>query len=226
MAAKRKTSKRKKLKIAVLISGRGSNLQALIDAQKNKGYPAEIVLVLSNVAGAPGLARAKKARLPIAVVSHKDFAGREPFDAAMTAAIEAAGAELVCLAGFMRLLTDAFIARWRDKLVNIHPSLLPAFKGLHVHERVIETGARFSGCTVHFVRPEMDTGPIVAQAVVPVRADDDADAVAARVLEQEHKIYPLAVKLIAEGRVRVVNEIAVIDGATAPKGALINPGRV
>jgi len=226
MAAKRKTSKRKKLKIAVLISGRGSNLQALIDAQKNKGYPAEIVLVLSNVAGAPGLARAKKAGLPTAVISHKDFAGREPFDAAMTAAIEAAGADLVCLAGFMRLLTDAFIARWRDKLVNIHPSLLPAFKGLHVHERVIETGARFSGCTVHFVRPEMDTGPIIAQAVVPVRADDDAEAVAARVLEQEHKIYPLAVKLIAEGRVRVVNEIAVIDGATAPTGALINPGKV
>ncbi len=226
MAAKRKKSKPKKLRIAVLISGRGSNLQALIDAQKNKGYPAEIVLVLSSVAGAPGLARANKAGIRTKVISHKDFDGREPFDAAMTEAIEAAGAELVCLAGFMRLLSDAFIAHWRDRLINIHPSLLPAFKGLHVHERVVETGARFSGCTVHFVRPEMDTGPIIAQAVVPVRPDDDADAVAARVLEQEHKIYPLAVRLIAEGRVRVVNEAAIIDGAEAPTGALVNPEKV
>jgi len=219
-------AKRKKLKIAVMISGRGSNLQALIDAGRKKDYPAEIVLVISNVAAAPGLARAKKAGIPTRVISHTDFVGRAPFDAAMTEAIEDSGAELVCLAGFMRLLTDGFIARWRDRLINIHPSLLPAFKGLNVHERVIEAGARFSGCTVHFVRPEMDTGPIIAQAVVPVRADDDAEAVAARVLEQEHKIYPLAVKLIAEGRVRVANEVAVIDGAEAPKGALINPGKV
>ena len=214
------------LKLAVLISGRGSNLQALIDAGKKKDYPAEIVLVISNVAGATGLARANKAGIPTRVISHKDFDDRAPFDAAMTKAIEASGAELVCLAGFMRLLTDEFIARWRDRLVNIHPSLLPAFKGLHVHERVVEIGARFTGCTVHYVRPEMDTGPIIAQAVVPVRADDDAAAVAARVLEQEHKIYPMAVKLIAEGRVRVVNEVAVIDGAEPPTGALINPGKV
>ena len=214
------------LKLAVLISGRGSNLQALIDAGKKKDYPAEIVLVISNVAGAPGLARAKKAGIPTEVISHKAFAGRAPFDAMMTKAIEASGADLVCLAGFMRLLTDEFIAHWRDRLINIHPSLLPAFKGLNVHERVVETGARFTGCTVHFVRLEMDTGPIIAQAVVPVHADDDAEAVAARVLEQEHKIYPMAVRLIAEGRVRVAGEVAVIDGATAPTGALINPGKV
>jgi len=214
------------LKLAVLISGRGSNLQALIDAGAKKDWPAEIVLVISNVAAAPGLARANKAGIPTKVISHKDFTGREPFDAAMTEAIEAAGAELVCLAGFMRLLSDSFIAHWRDRLINIHPSLLPAFKGLHVHERVVEMGARFSGCTVHYVRPEMDTGPIIAQAVVPVRADDDADAVAQRVLAQEHKIYPLAVRLIAEGRVRVANEIAVIDGAEAPTGVLVNPAKV
>lgn len=214
------------LKLAVLISGRGSNLQALIDAGKKKDWPAEIVLVISNVAGAPGLERAKKAGIPTRVISHKDFAGREPFDAAMTKAIEASGAGLVCLAGFMRLLTDEFIGHWRDRLINIHPSLLPAFKGLHVHERVVEMGARFTGCTVHFVRPEMDTGPIIAQAAVPVRPDDDADAVAKRVLAQEHKIYPMAVKLIAEGRVRVVNEVALIDGAEAPTGVLINPGKV
>jgi len=214
------------MKIAVLISGRGSNLQALIEAQRNKGFPAEIVLVLSNVAEAKGLAHAKKAGIPSTVISHKDFDGREPFDAAMTQAIEAAGAEFVCLAGFMRLLSDPFIERWRDRLINIHPSLLPAFKGLHVHERVIEMGARFSGCTVHYVRPDMDTGPIIVQAAVPVHADDDAETLAARVLEQEHKIYPLAVKLIAEGRVRVVDEVAVIDGAKAAKGALINPEKV
>jgi phosphoribosylglycinamide formyltransferase 1 len=219
-------AKRNKLKLAVLISGRGSNLQALIDAQKKKDYPAEIVLVISNVAGAPGLERAKKAGLPTRIISHKDFDGRESFDAAMTEEIEASGAGLICLAGFMRLLSDEFIDYWRDRLINIHPSLLPAFKGLHVHERVVEAGARFSGCTVHFVRPEMDTGPIIAQAVVPVRSDDDAAAVAARVLDQEHKIYPMAVKLIAEGRVRVVNEVAVIDGAKAPKGVLINPEKV
>jgi phosphoribosylglycinamide formyltransferase 1 len=214
------------MKIAVLISGRGSNLQALIDAQKRKNWPAEIVLALANVAGAQGLEWAKKAGIPTTVISHKDFDGREPFDAAMTQAIEAAGAEFVCLAGFMRLLSDAFIERWRDRLINIHPSLLPAFKGLHVHERVIEMGARFSGCTVHYVRSDMDTGPIIVQAAVPVHADDDAETLAARVLEQEHKVYPLAVKLIAEGRVRVVDEVAIVDGAKAPKGALINPEKV
>ncbi|MFQ5765907.1 MAG: phosphoribosylglycinamide formyltransferase [Rhodospirillales bacterium] len=211
------------MKTAVLISGRGSNLQALIDARETKDWPAEIVLVLSNESGAQGLGRAKKAGIPTAVIDHRGFDGREPFDEAMTEAVEKAGAKFVCLAGFMRLLTDGFIDRWRDRLINIHPSLLPAFKGLHVHERVIEAGARFSGCTVHFVRAEMDSGPIIAQAVVPVSPDDDADALAARVLEQEHRIYPLAVRLIAEGRVRVVNEVAIIDGALAPTGALVNP---
>jgi phosphoribosylglycinamide formyltransferase 1 len=214
------------MKIAVLISGRGSNLQALIEAGKKKNYPAEIVLVLSNVAKAKGLAHAVDAGIPTEVISHKDFDGRAPFDAAMTEAIEKAGAEFVCLAGFMRLLSDEFIDRWRDRLINIHPSLLPAFKGLHVHERVIEMGARFSGCTVHYVRAEMDTGPIIVQAAVPVHADDDPGTLAARVLKQEHKIYPLAVRLIAEGRVRVVDEVAVIDGAKAPTGALINPEKV
>lgn len=214
------------MKIAVLISGRGSNLKALIEATKKKGYPAEIVLVLSNVADAPGLAYAVDAGIPTEVIDHKDFDGREPFDAAMTKAIEAAGAEFVCLAGFMRLLSDAFIERWRDRLINIHPSLLPAFKGLHVHERVVAMGARFTGCTVHYVRSEMDTGPIIVQAAVPVLADDDAETLAARVLEQEHKIYPLAVRLVAEGRVRVVDEVALVDGAKPPKGALINPEKV
>lgn len=215
------------MKLAVLISGRGSNLQALIDACADEDFPAEIALVLSNKADAFGLERAQKAGIPTGVLNHKDFAERESFDAAMTEAIEAAGADLVCLAGFMRLLSDDFVRTWRDKLINIHPSLLPAFKGLHVHERAIEAGVRFSGCTVHFVRPAMDEGPIIAQAAVPVLPGDTPDDLAARILEQEHVLYPLAVRLIAEGRVRVTAETVRIDDHQPPTGstgaALLNP---
>ena len=204
------------MKIAVLISGRGSNLQALIDAANQPGWPAEIVLVISNVAGAQGLERAKAAGIPTTVINHKDFEDRETFDASMTEAIEKSaagnGAELVCLAGFMRLLSTHFVDHWRDRLINIHPSLLPAFKGLEVHQRVLNAGEEFSGCTVHFVRPEMDTGPILLQTKVPVQPGDAADTLAARVLEQEHVIYPEAVRLIAEGRVKVDGELALIDG--------------
>lgn len=204
------------MKIAVLISGRGSNLQALIDAANQPGWPAEIVLVISNVAGAQGLERAKAAGIPTTVINHKDFEDRETFDASMTEAIEKSaagnGAELVCLAGFMRLLSTHFIDHWRDRLINIHPSLLPSFKGLEVHQRVLDAGEEFSGCTVHFVRPEMDTGPILLQTKVPVQPGDAADTLAARVLEQEHVIYPEAVRLIAEGRVKVDGELALIDG--------------
>ena len=216
------------LKVAVLISGRGSNLQALIDAERQKDWPAKIVLVISNVPGAQGLERAEKAGIATQTIDHTKFEGREPFDRALTAALEKAGAELVCLAGFLRLLTDDFINRWRDRLVNIHPSLLPAFKGLHTHERALAAGVRLHGCTVHFVRPQLDTGPVIAQAAVPVLPTDDGDALAARVLAQEHKIYPMAVRLIAEGRVRVVNEVALIDGAKPPKAtaALQNPEKI
>ncbi|MEE9317872.1 MAG: phosphoribosylglycinamide formyltransferase [Rhodospirillales bacterium] len=209
------------LKIAVLISGRGSNLQALIDAAAEPGWPAGIVLVISNEAEAQGLKRAEKAGIPATVINHRDFDGREPFDQAMTEAIKATGAELVCLAGFMRLLSDSFVDHWRDRLINIHPSLLPAFKGLDVHQRVIDAGEEASGCTVHFVRPEMDTGPIIAQARVPVHPGDDADTLAARILEQEHEIYPRAVRLIAEGRVTVEGEKAVIQEAP---GEVARPG--
>lgn len=212
-----------RLKIAVLVSGRGSNLQALIDACAAADYPAEIVLVLSNVAAAGGLSRAKQAAIPTRVIDHKAYADRDGFDAALTRAIEESGAELVCLAGFMRLLTLGFCAHWRDRLINIHPSLLPAFKGLHTHERVLEAGVRITGCTVHFVRPAMDEGPIIAQAAVPVSPGDDAETLAARVLEQEHRLYPLAVRLIAEGRVTVRGERTDIKDAGAPKGSLISP---
>ena len=201
------------MKIAVLISGRGSNLQALIDAKSKPGWPAAIVLVISNQPGAEGLERAEQAGIPTAVINHRDFDGREPFDQAMTKAIEDAGTELVCLAGFMRLLSDAFVEHWRDRLINVHPSLLPAFKGLDVHQRVLDAGEEASGCTVHFVRPEMDTGPIIVQARVPVLDGDDADTLAARVLVEEHKIYPQAVRLIAEGRVSIKDEKAVIQEA-------------
>lgn len=211
------------MKLAVLVSGRGSNLQALIDACKGKDFPAEIVLVLSNKADAYGLVRAQEAGIPTAVLNPKNFTERESFDAAMSEMIAEAGAELVCLAGFMRLLSDGFVRTWRDRLVNIHPSLLPAYKGLHVHERAIEDGARFSGCTVHFVRPAMDEGPIIAQAVVAVHPDDTADTLAARILEQEHILYPRAVKLISEGRVRVTTERVLIEDHTPPQGTLSNP---
>lgn len=212
-----------KMQIAVLVSGGGTNLQALIDHAADPNYPAEIALVLSNVPGAFALERAEKAGIPTAVVNHKDFDGREPFEDAMQEKLVEAGVEAVCLAGFMRILTDGFVSKWADKLINIHPSLLPAFRGLHVQQRAIDAGVRFSGCTVHFVTPEMDDGPIIVQAVVPIHQDDDADALAARILEQEHRIYPLAVRLVAEGRCRVEGERVVIDGPNPPGGALMNP---
>lgn len=212
-----------KLTVGVLISGRGSNLQALIDAARDERYPARIGLVVSNVAGATGLDRARAAGIPTATIAHGPFGGREPFEDALTAALTEADVELICLAGFMRLVTERFVRRWWDRLINIHPSLLPAFRGLDVHQRVLDTGVRFSGCTVHFLRPAMDDGPIIVQAAVPVHGGDDAGMLAARVLAEEHRIYPLAVRLIAEGRVRVDAQRTVIDGARAPAHALINP---
>ncbi len=212
-----------RLKIGVLISGRGSNLQALIDACAGSDYPAEIVLVIANRADANGIERARQAGLPAAVIPHRDFADRQGFDVALDAALRQAGAELVCNAGFMRILTPWFVERWRDRQINIHPSLLPAFPGLHTHERALAAGVRFSGCTVHFVRTEMDTGPIIAQAAVPVLPDDDAETLAARVLAAEHRLFPLALRLVAEGRARVVGERVEIVGAAAPHDAVLNP---
>ena len=210
-------------KIAILISGRGSNMQALIEAARDREFPAEIAQVISNRPEAAGLARAAAAGIPTAVVDHKAYRGREAFEAALHAALVAAGAELVCLAGFMRLLTAGFVNAWRDRLINIHPSLLPAFPGLDTHARALAAGVRFAGCTVHFVRPEMDNGPIIVQAAVPLRPGDDEPALAARVLEAEHRAYPLALALVASGRARVVGDTVAIDGAAAPAGFLMNP---
>lgn len=199
------------MKIAVLISGRGSNLQSLIDASLKPGFGAEIGLVISNIPGVYGLERAERAGIATRVVDHKAFAAREDFEDALHRELIAAKIDFVCLAGFMRILTAAFVNRWYDRLINIHPSLLPAYKGLHTHQRAIEAGEKFGGCTIHFVRPAMDDGPIILQAPVPILPGDTPDALAARVLVEEHRIYPEAVSLIAHGRVRVDGERAVVS---------------
>ena len=193
-------------RIGVLISGRGSNMSALIDACKEPDYPAEIVTVISNRPEAPGLENAALAGIPGEVIDHTSYSSREAFEKDLDKALREAEVELICNAGFMRLLTQGFVEAWRDRHLNIHPSLLPAFKGLHTHERAIEAGVTISGCTVHFVRTKMDAGPIVAQAAVPVLAGDTADQLAARVLEAEHRLYPLALKLVASGNARVEGE--------------------
>ncbi len=211
------------LPLAILISGRGSNMQALVKACAEPGFPARVATVISNRSDAAGLATAASHGIATAVVDHKRFADRETFELALDAAIDESGAELVCLAGFMRLLGADFVGRRDSRLINIHPSLLPAYKGLDTHERVLADGARFAGCTVHFVRPAMDAGPSIVQAAVPVLADDTADSLAARVLAQEHRIYPLAVRWIAEDRVSLYDNRVSVVGAAAAAEALINP---
>jgi len=214
-----------RLKLGVLISGRGSNLLALIEACKASDYPAEIVLVVSNKADAKGLEHADAAGIATTVVEHGGYPDRETFDKAVHEKLADAGVELVCLAGFMRLLSSWFVETWRDRVVNIHPSLLPAFKGIDAHAQTIATGVKLSGCTVHIVRPEMDAGPILVQAAVPVLPGDDEDTLAARILTVEHRCYPLAVRLIAEGRVKIDGEGTVIDTDGMADSSLINPGR-
>ncbi len=212
------------LKVAVLISGRGTNLQSLIEATSNPDFPAEITLVISNRPEAQGLGLAQAAGIPTLVVPSRGRM-REDFDADLDQALRRAGVDLVCLAGFMRLLTPAFVDGWTDRLINIHPSLLPAFKGANAHAQAIASGVRISGCTVHFVRSDMDTGPIIVQAAVPVPASDDEAALAARVLAAEHRVYPMALRWIAEGKVSVDLDdrvtVAGLDGAQP--GLLINP---
>jgi len=211
------------LKAAILISGRGSNMEALVAACNKPGFPAEVVLVLSNNPDAPGLEYAKEAGLATHVIDQSGFPKRAEFDAVLDSVLSDHKVELVCLAGFMRILSEEFVNKWRDRIINIHPSLLPSFKGLNTHARVLQSGVSFSGCTIHFVRPEMDDGPVIAQAAVPVHSGDTVDNLAARVLAAEHRAYPLALRLIAEGRVRVVEETVKIDGAIASADAMFNP---
>ncbi len=182
---------------AVLISGNGSNLQALIDAAKAPGYPAEIALVISNKADSYGLKRAQAAGIPMRVISHKDYQNREAFDAAMQQELEKAKIEIVCLAGFMRLLSKGFVERWEGRMLNIHPSLLPAFKGAHAIRDALKAGAAVTGCTVHFVTYEVDSGPVMLQAEVRVEENDTEETLAQRIHAQEHRIYPAALKQLA-----------------------------
>ncbi|WP_170010738.1 phosphoribosylglycinamide formyltransferase [Starkeya sp. ORNL1] len=211
-------------RVGVLISGRGSNMASLIEAAAQPGYPAEIVTVISNKADAGGLVRAEEAGIDTVVIDHKAHADRASFDAALDAALEEAKVELVCLAGFMRLLTPGFTEKWRGRMINIHPALLPSFRGLHTHERALEAGVKIHGCTVHFVTPEMDVGPIIMQAAVPVLEGDTAELLAARVLAQEHIIYPAALRLICEGRARIEGERVVVDEFEVAERALVAPG--
>jgi phosphoribosylglycinamide formyltransferase-1 len=212
-----------RLRVGVLISGRGSNLQSLIDASASRDYPATIACVIANIAGVEGLKRAERAGIATHVVSHAAHDSREAFDGALDQILCSSGAGFVCLAGFMRVLSNTFVDKWRGRLVNIHPSLLPAYKGLHVHRRVIESGARISGCTVHFVVPELDSGPIIAQAAVPVLPGDTADALASRTLAAEHKLYPLALRLVAEGRVILDGERVLYRGVREADGQFFSP---
>jgi len=205
----------KPLSVGVLISGRGSNLQALIEACHDPATKAEIRLVLSNKADAQGLARAQAAGIETAVVDHRSFPDRARFDAEIDRRLREKGIELVCLAGFMRILTDDFVDRWQDRMINIHPPLLPASRGLDTHARALAAGAKFAGCTVHCVRRELDTGPIILQEKVPVQPGDTAESLAARVLKAEHRAYPAALRLIATGRVRVEGERIFVDGIEA-----------
>jgi phosphoribosylglycinamide formyltransferase-1 len=211
------------MKVAVLISGRGSNLKALIDAAAATDYPAEIVLVISNRASAGGLDFAREAKIPTAVIPHGDFATREAFDNAIDARLRDAGVDLICLAGFMRILSDGFVRKWQGQMVNIHPSLLPAFRGTEVHEQALAAGVRISGCTVHYVIPELDAGPAIAQAAVPVHVHDTPETLAARVLEAEHRLYALAVRIIAEGRVQLYNERVIFSDTADANGDLFSP---
>lgn len=211
------------LNVAVLVSGRGSNLQALIDACADKDFPARIVAVISNNPGAYGLERAKAAGIPTAVVNHREYEDKESFETALDEELKKHDTKFICLAGFMRILDARFVNRWKDRILNIHPSLLPSFKGLHTQERALEAGVRFTGCTVHIVRPEMDDGPIILQAAVAVDPEDTAENLSERVLKLEHIIYPEALKLMAMGRVSISGDKAIIDKAAYPTEGLISP---
>lgn len=211
-------------RVAVLISGRGSNMAALIEAARDKSYPAEIVLVLSNRPDAGGLLVARAAGVATEVVDHVVFGkDRTAFESALQTVLEKYHIDVVCLAGFMRLLTATFVRQWQNRLLNIHPALLPAFKGLDTHKRVLEAGKTIHGATVHFVVAEMDSGPIIVQGAVAVRQGDSEETLAMRVLRVEHRIYPLALKLVSEDRVRVVDGRCFIDGVPVPTAENLVP---
>ncbi len=213
-------------RIVVLISGSGTNLQAIIDACKVEGYPGEVVAVVSNKSDAYGLTRAKDADIATVALSHKDFASREDYDQALIKEIDAFSPDVIVLAGFMRILTPNFVQHYQGKLLNIHPSLLPKYQGLHTHQRAIDAGDKEHGVSVHFVTEELDGGPVILQAKVPIFAEDNADDLAARVHEQEHRIYPLVVKWLCEKRLTMLktdlNEQAILDNRILPASGYAN----
>ena len=196
--------------IVILISGRGSNMEAIVRAFRQENWPARLCAVISNRADAAGLVFAERAGIPTRVVSHKDYADRETYDAALQAVIDTYEPDLVILAGFMRILTAGFVEHYTGRMINIHPSLLPSFRGLHTHRQAIEAGVRVHGATVHFVTPELDGGPIIAQAIVPVLPGDDEDTLADRVLAHEHRLYPRVVRWITEDKVTYTGEGKVV----------------
>ncbi|MBI2088143.1 MAG: phosphoribosylglycinamide formyltransferase [Deltaproteobacteria bacterium] len=214
----------RQLPIGVLISGSGTNLQAIMDAIEEKRLDAVIQVVISNRAEAYGLARARNRGIPTEVIDHRKFPTREAFDEAVVEILRARQVDLVVLAGFMRLLSPVFVGAFSNRIMNIHPALLPAFPGLHVQKKAVEHGVRFSGCTVHFVNEECDQGPIIIQAVVPVFPDDTEESLSARILKEEHRIYPRAIQLYSEGRLRVEGRRVYVEGLTKEEGqALILP---
>lgn len=200
------------IRMVVLISGNGSNLQAIIDAVSDDGLPAELCAVISNQPDAYGLQRAKNAGVPTHVLSHKDFPDRESFDQALQQLIDSCHPDLIVLAGFMRILTEPFVRHYEGRMLNIHPSLLPKFRGLNTHQRALQEGEQQHGATVHFVTHELDGGPAIIQAIVPVISSDTAESLAARVLAQEHKIFPLAIRWFAEGRLKLADNKTMLDG--------------
>lgn len=212
-----------KQRCAVLISGNGSNLQALIDACAKPEFPVQLVRVISNNEQAYGLQRAHKAGIETLIIDHRSFHNRDDFDLALHEALIECGAQIVCLAGFMRILTADFVGKWPHKMLNIHPSLLPAYRGLHTHRRALEDGVKFAGCTVHFVVPEMDAGPIVIQAAVPILAGDTEQTLAQRVLEQEHRMYPQALRWLAEGKLTIEGNRVLTHSEPNSAAALIHP---
>ena len=214
----------RQLPIGVLISGSGTNLQVIIDAIEEKRLDAAIRVVISNREDAFGLARAGKHSIPTAVVDHRKFPGREAYDQALIEILQARQVELVVLAGFMRLLSPLFVKSFSNRIMNIHPALLPSFPGLHAQRKAAEYGVRFSGCTVHFVNEGCDEGPIIIQAVVPVFPDDTEESLAARILKEEHRIYPRAIQLYSEGRLRVVGRKVLVDNLEKEENqVLVNP---
>jgi phosphoribosylglycinamide formyltransferase-1 len=199
-------------RVAVLISGRGTNMARLVEAADDPGFPAEIAAVISDMPDAPGLQFAASRGIRAVSIARSDFAGKAEHEGAVEAELAASAADIVCLAGYMRMLSPGFVAKWQGRMINIHPALLPSFKGLDTHRRALEAGVRIHGCTVHFVTPEMDDGPIIAQAAVPVLLGDDEARLAVRVLKAEHQLYPLALRLVAEGKARTEGGRTVLSG--------------